>query len=90
MAQEMAANVVQHANATEAHLRLLTHKGWLAPRADDNGLGFAHALPHPDYLGLSVLPGRARLLNGVLTVASSPTDGTHVRVRVPLPGTADS
>jgi PAS domain S-box-containing protein len=83
MAQELAANVVQHANATEAHLRLGMHDGWLELRADDNGHGFDPALPRSDGRGLNALRDRARLLNGELTVASSPTDGTHILVRVP-------
>ena len=83
MAQELAANVVQHANATEAHLHLNAHNGWLELRADDNGHGFDPDLPRPDSRGLNALRNRVQLLNGELTITSSPDDGTHVLVRVP-------
>lgn len=43
MAQELASNIVQHARATEAHVRLTGDEDWLELRAEDDGCGFGPA-----------------------------------------------
>ena len=83
MAQELAHNIVQHADAGEATLRLNEFDGWLELVADDNGCGFDPDEPRPPSLGLNALRDRVRLLNGELTLSSAPGEGTHVLVRIP-------
>ncbi|SMB99696.1 PAS/PAC sensor signal transduction histidine kinase [Hymenobacter roseosalivarius DSM 11622] len=83
MAQELAHNIVQHADAGEATLRLSEFDGWLELVADDDGRGFEPEQPRPPSLGLNALRDRVRLLNGELTLTSAPGEGTHVLVRIP-------
>ena len=55
---------------------------------DDDGVGFdSDSLAHGSAsarIGVAGMPDRAALLNGELTVDSSPAHGTTVRVRIPL------
>jgi PAS domain S-box-containing protein len=83
MAQELANNIVKHADATEAYLRLTEHDGWLELLAEDNGRGFDSSQQRKDGMGLNALRDRVKLLNGQLTITSTPEQGTHIRVRVP-------
>ncbi|UOQ70229.1 sensor histidine kinase [Hymenobacter cellulosilyticus] len=83
MAQELANNIVKHAQASEATLHLRAPAGWLELWADDNGRGFS-ATARPDRgLGLQMLTDRVELLGGTLTIDSSPGYGTQVRIRIP-------
>jgi signal transduction histidine kinase len=84
MVQELINNVAKHAHATEASLRLVEHDGWVELQADDNGQGFDHTQPRIKGLGLNALRDRVKLLNGLLAIISSPGQGTHVNIRIPL------
>jgi two-component system NarL family sensor kinase len=84
MVQELINNVAKHAHATEASLRLVEHDGWVELQADDNGRGFDHTQPRTKGLGLNALRDRVKLLNGLLAIISSPGQGTHVNIRIPL------
>jgi two-component system NarL family sensor kinase len=84
MVQELINNVAKHAHATEASLHLIEQDGWLELQAEDNGQGFDHAQPRTKGMGLNALRDRIKLLNGLLTITSSPGQGTHVNIRIPL------
>jgi two-component system NarL family sensor kinase len=84
MAQELLNNIAKHAQATEASLHLTQHDGWLELHADDNGRGFDHELPRTKGMGLNTLRDRVRLLNGLLSITSSPGQGTHINIQLPL------
>jgi two-component system NarL family sensor kinase len=84
MVQELINNVAKHAHATEASLHLVEQDGWLELQAEDNGQGFDHAQPRTKGMGLNALRDRIKLLNGLLTITSSPGQGTHVNIRIPL------
>ena len=84
MAQELLNNIAKHAHATEASLRLTQHEGWLEIRADDNGRGFDQTQPRTKGMGLNALRDRVQLLNGLLAITSSPQQGTHINIRIPL------
>jgi signal transduction histidine kinase len=83
MAQELANNIVKHADAAEAYLHLTEHNGWLELLAEDNGRGFDSSRRRKDGMGLNALRDRVKLLNGQLTITSTPEHGTHIRVRIP-------
>lgn len=88
MVQELTSNLVQHAAATEAHLHLREHAGWLELRATDNGHGFDPTQPRRKGLGLNALHDRVQLLGGQLTITSSASQGTQITIRVPRPAPA--
>ena len=85
IAQEALQNVVKHAEASQARLRLLTHGGTVTLEVEDDGKGFATGASNATTTGYG-LPGmreRAELLGGTLEVKSYPGQGTLLRLRFP-------
>ncbi|RYY21532.1 MAG: PAS domain S-box protein [Cytophagaceae bacterium] len=87
MAQELANNIVKHAQATEASLRIAVADDTIELRAQDNGVGFRADLPaKPTGMGWQTLQDRVRLLNGTLELKSTPSiSGTCVTIQLPVP-----
>ncbi len=84
MAQELANNIVKHAQATQATLHIFAEDHTLVLRAEDNGLGFGQAQPPSGKgMGWQTLQDRVRLLQGTLTHHFQ--HGTHITIRVPIP-----
>jgi PAS domain S-box-containing protein len=84
MAQELANNIVKHAQATQATLHVFTEGATLVLRAEDNGIGFDKARATKNKgLGWQTLQDRVHLLQGTLTRHFQ--HGTHITIRVPLP-----
>jgi two-component system, NarL family, sensor kinase len=99
IAQEALQNVVKHAGARTARLRLLSHDGTIVLEVEDDGQGFdiTPAQGHPDEgqtdqgqtdqgpagYGLPGMRERAELLGGTLEVKSRPGQGTLLRLRFP-------
>ena len=79
IAQEAILNACQHAKATEIHLRIDFTDNKLKLSVSDNGIGFDPDAPHPNF-GLIGMNERAKLLNGSLSIQSSPGEGTEVKV----------
>jgi signal transduction histidine kinase len=83
IAREALANVVRHAEASAAHVRVHSEDGLTVVEVRDNGRGFDPAAAHPGHFGLDSMRGRAAEIGGQLTIASAPGRGTVVQVRVP-------
>ena len=87
IAQEALQNVVKHADARTARLRLLTHGDTITLEIEDDGKGFPSATPAsqtgPAGYGLPGMRERAELLGGTLEVKSYPGQGTLLRLRFP-------
>ena len=85
--QEGVSNIVRHAGATEAVVRVQRQGRGLEIEIWDNGAGFIAADRADDGggLGLTTMRERARALNGVLRVKSTRGDGTTVTVRLEPP-----
>ena len=86
LVQEALHNVVKHANAHSATIRVRS----AADEADaliveviDDGAGFDPGAPYPGHLGLPGMHQRARRLGGRLEVVSSAGAGTTVRATIP-------
>ncbi len=91
--QEALSNVRKHADATHVWIsfREVETDLWLEIR--DNGAGFApEDVTGPSQHGLRGMRERADLIGADFQIISCPTDGTVVRVRLPLVGlqTVDS
>jgi signal transduction histidine kinase len=85
MAQEAVHNVVKHAGAAHALIRLVVRADTAILTVSDDGQGFHHGRPEPNgRYGLVGIRERAGLLGGEVTVHSTIGDGTTVRVEVPL------
>lgn len=89
IAQEALHNVVKHADARYAEIRLRTTADKVVLEVRDDGTGFDPAtlpeMPGPGRYGLSGMRERAALLGGKLELESSRGRGTTVRLSIPLP-----
>lgn len=85
VAQESLQNIARHANATEVLITLSGSPKGIDLSVTDNGTGFdSHETGgYQKGLGLTSMRERLRVLNGLLTIRSSP-DGTMVHAWVPL------
>ncbi len=81
ISQEALNNVRKHASATKVWVRLQSTPQGLQLVVKDNGGGFSPGKQKG--VGLTIMEERAKSINGILTVTSSPGQGTEVSVTVP-------
>ena len=86
--REALANVVRHAEATLARVRVEAQRDQVVVEISDNGRGFDPGDGHPGHFGLESMQSRAAEIGGRVAIASAPGYGTRVRVRVPVQGDA--
>lgn len=91
--QEALSNVRRHADVQEACVTLHESGERLVLSIADHGRGFDPppltgpcATNRPEHIGLRGMRERAAFIGGILTVESSPGQGTRVRVEVPFRG----
>jgi signal transduction histidine kinase len=82
--QEALHNVVKHARATAASLRLSLGSEALDLEIADNGAGFEVGKGFPGHMGLVSMEERALSIGAVFTVISAPGQGATVRLHLPL------
>jgi signal transduction histidine kinase len=82
--QEALTNTVKHAGARKVSILLMRRGGAATAVIEDDGRGFDPAAVHEDGLGLLGMRERVALLEGKLTVESSPESGTTLVAEVPL------
>ncbi len=81
LAQEALNNALKHSGATAVTIRVRLSGSTLSLEIEDNGRGIdADPLPRSRGFGLTGMKERARQLGGYLTIASSTTGGTTIRV----------
>jgi two-component system sensor kinase len=84
-AQELLTNVMRHAQASKAGMRLTMHKGQLVLTVWDDGRGL-----RPDQwkegrsLGLRGLHERVQMVGGGVNIMSAPKNGTEVTLSLPM------
>lgn len=83
LGQEALHNVVKHAGAHRATVRLAATGPDLTLEIADDGRGFDPAVSRPGHLGLGTMAERARAVGASLAIESAPDRGTTVRVLVP-------
>jgi signal transduction histidine kinase len=83
LGQEALANVVKHARASNATVRIATEDDTVSIQVSDNGRGFDPAAVGREHFGLRSMRGRVADLAGRLEVTSAPGRGTVLRVEVP-------
>ena len=78
--QEALTNVARHARASEATVRLSTHRQTLLIEVEDFGRGFevGPVLAASETSGLAGMRERVVLLDGHFAVESQPGSGTHL------------
>ena len=93
--QEALTNVLRHADARLATVRLGCEAGWLRLEVRDDGRGFRWAQDDPagapgGGMGLSSMAERLSLVDGGLEIASSPGLGSRLLAWVPLEPESDA
>ena len=84
IAQEALNNMVKHAHASQASLRLARLNGAILLEVNDNGRGFDVAATYPGHLGLTTMRERAERAGGRFEVESAAGKGVHIRVEIPV------
>jgi signal transduction histidine kinase len=85
---EALNNALKHAKATLVTISIDTEEDRVELNVVDNGAGFALSDLEPSRgMGLVIMRERAKELNAVLTINSTPGEGTQVRVTVPCADT---
>jgi signal transduction histidine kinase len=82
--QEATTNCVRHADAKTIQIHISAERDQLRVRVSDDGRGLDPGQRRRG-LGLRGIDERVKELNGVMTISSTPSDGTTVLVSLPLP-----
>jgi PAS domain S-box-containing protein len=89
--QEALQNTVKHSGGGRIEVQLREESDALHLVVKDSGKGFdVDAVSQGKGLGLTSMRERVRLVNGTITIRSTPERGTCIRVRVPLGVKEDS
>jgi signal transduction histidine kinase len=81
--QEALTNVVKHADAKRVSIVLTRRDGSISTVIEDDGRGFSEEQGSGNRLGLLGMRERVALVDGRLTVESSPGSGTMLSIEVP-------
>ncbi|VAW72572.1 Nitrate/nitrite sensor protein NarQ, partial [hydrothermal vent metagenome] len=82
--REALSNIVQHSDASTAHLALgFTHTDDIQLTIEDNGRGLSTATFPAHHYGLSIMKARARTLNAEFNITSTPHSGTKIELFFP-------
>lgn len=86
LVQEALTNVARHSQASEAKVRMWTHRQILLIEVEDSGKGFdvESVLGKNETSGLAGMRERAMLLGGQLVVESWPDAGTRLRAELSI------
>jgi signal transduction histidine kinase len=88
VAQEALTNVVRHARATQAHVRIRQRAGAVTLEIANNGIAFdtSRALVgnRRRRLGLLGMRERVEMAGGRFSIVSTPGEGTIVRAVIPI------
>jgi signal transduction histidine kinase len=85
MIQEIVHNTLKHAKAANLQIGLSEENGHLLFLTKDDGKGFDKdkALAGSTGLGLKSLESRCEILNGILSLESTPGAGTNYFIKIP-------
>ena len=82
--REALANVVKHAGASTAWIRIESHADHVLVEIVDDGCGFDPATVHAGHFGLDSMRSRAEEIGADLDISSARGGGTVVRVELPV------
>ena len=83
--QEALHNAAKHSGTKRVEVQVAEHSNEVHLLVRDSGSGFdLEAAKRGSGLGLTSMQERVRLVNGAITFASKPQEGTTIHARVPL------
>ncbi len=84
--QESLQNACRHSRSERIHISLTQRDGRICIDVRDWGVGFDPKAVEERRFGLQGIRERVRLLDGRVTIESSPSRGTHIAVELPMTG----
>jgi len=81
--QELVVNIIKHANATEAEIKISVNKEEVNIIVQDNGVGFSEE-NKSDGIGIKTIKNKVQLLNGVFEISNGQASGSIIRIIIPL------
>jgi signal transduction histidine kinase len=81
--QELAANIVKHALATQVLIELIADAEMLYLTVEDNGVGFDLNNGSIHKFGLNNIEARLSVLGGTLSIDTLPGKGTTIMINIP-------
>ncbi|RKE90830.1 tetratricopeptide repeat-containing sensor histidine kinase [Ichthyenterobacterium magnum] len=84
--QELVANIIKHAEASEATIHLTNHEDTLNIMVEDNGKGFntSQITTKHKGMGISSIDKRIEHLNGKMIIESEIKKGTTIIIDIPI------
>lgn len=82
--QELISNILKHAEARGVRLQTETGSTMLHIRIEDDGVGFDPNCLNESCFGLANMRNRIERLGGILSLVTSPGNGTIVTIELPL------
>ena len=87
MIRELVTNGLKHSNATKIWVLLMQEHGTISLKVSDNGTGFETlSYRQSEHRGLASIQEQVSLLDGVMTIQSSPETGTQIMITMPMRG----
>lgn len=80
---ELCTNVLRHARAQHASIKLVRHDTWLAVQVNDDGIGIQHSMEAG--MGLHNIRERAEAMGAQFRLEPGEANGTKVSILLPLP-----
>jgi len=84
ISREAIANVLKHAGAKNAWVRIAAERDRVVVEIRDDGRGFDTSAPRPGHFGLESMRSRADEIDAVIGITSTPESGTLVRIVAPV------
>lgn len=83
--QEIANNIIKHAQATEISIKLYQKESDLFLSVEENGIGFDYEVEKKKSsgLGLNTIEKKVALINGTISVQSSANKGSQILIQIP-------
>ncbi len=81
--QEQISNIIKHARATDAEIRLVVANGEMKIVISDNGIGF-DPRKRGKGIGLMNITSRAEVHNGSVDIITAPGKGCTLKISIPL------
>lgn len=82
--QELIANIIKHADATEATIHITNHEDTINVMVEDNGKGFnTKTISKHQGMGIHSIDKRIENLGGTVTIESEINKGTTVIIDIP-------
>lgn len=82
--REAMTNVIRHARADAVRALLSYREGMIILEIADNGAGFEREKVEEGHYGLKNMEKRVDELGGALAIETEPSQGTRIKVELPL------